>query len=149
VWNWLRTNHQAATTAVSIFTSMVTLAALIATVCISRSQLDLTRRSLQNSLIYQLQKDERAIGSDFLSGRTQDTGPIFAEMQSVFLQWQLGSIPPTLWSVFQQDFCKLMSKERLRRDWDNLGKDAFSREFIAYLNVISKPNSPDCGGGKP
>jgi hypothetical protein len=149
VWSWFKTNHQAAMTAASIFTGLVTLAALIATICISRSQLDLTRRSLQNSLIYQLQKDERAIGSEFLSGRTQDTGPIFAEMQSVFLQWQLGSIPPNLWSVFQQDFCKLMSKERLRRDWDNLGKDAFSQDFISYMNGISKPSSPDCGGGKP
>jgi hypothetical protein len=104
---------------------------------------------LQNSLIYQLHKDERAIGSEFLSGHTQDTGPIFAEMQSVFLQWQLGSIPPTLWGIFQQDFCKLMSKERLRRDWDNLGKDAFSQDFISYMLGISKPNSPDCRGGKP
>jgi hypothetical protein len=149
VWNWLKINHEAATTAVSIFTSMVTLAALIATIVISSRQLDLMRSSLQNSLIYQLQKDERAIGSDFLTGRTQETGPIFAEMQSVYLQWQLGSIPDNLWRVFQQDFCKLMSKERLRRDWDNLGKDAFSQDFVSYVSGISKPDAPVCGGGKP
>jgi hypothetical protein len=61
-WGWLKNNHEAASTAASIVGNIITLGALIATVIVSSCQLNLTRRSLQNSLVYQLQKDERAIG---------------------------------------------------------------------------------------
>jgi hypothetical protein len=149
VWDWLKTNHEAASTTASIVGNIITLGALIVTVIVSSCQLNLTRRSLQNSLVYQLQKDERAIGLDFLSGRSADTGPIFAEIHSVFLQRELGTIPDVVWNLFQRDFCKLMSKERLRRDWDNLGKDAFSQDFVLYMNRIKMPDSTECGAAKP
>lgn len=142
--DWLKTNREMVTTVTSILSNVITLAALIVTVVVSSCQLNLTRRSLQNNLIYQIQKDERAIGLDFSSGRSPETGPIFAEMQSIFLQRELGSIPDDIWNVFQRDFCKTMSKERLRRDWDSLGKEAFSQDFVSYMNRI-KMSSSECG----
>lgn len=104
IWDWLKANHEAASTAASIIGNIITLGALIATVAVSSCQLDLTRRSLQNNLIYQLQKDERAIGQEFLSGRSADTAPIFSEMQAVFLQRELKSIPENVWECSNETF---------------------------------------------
>lgn len=152
VWNWLKTNHEAASTTASIVANIITVAALITTIVISscqmsltRNQIDLTRRSLQNSLIYQLQKDERAAGADFFNGTAKNTNGIFAELQSVFIQRRLGSIPDDVWHVFELDFCNLMSSERLRRDWDGIDKKAFSGDFISYIDRVSKPGAIECG----
>jgi hypothetical protein len=157
VWSWLKTNHESATAGAAILTNLLTVGALILTLVTSTRQLHLaqaslqtSQASLQNSLIYNMQKDERAIAAQFLSGTTNDTAPIFAEMQSVFMQRQLGSIPGDVWPVFTKDFCGIMSSERLRRDWKNIGKNAFSSDFVSFMDEhIMNPASPDCTGGKP
>jgi hypothetical protein len=139
VWQWLKDNA-------IVISPLVTLLALVVTCIISVQQLGLTRLSLQNNLIYQMQKDERAIGSNYEAG-VGNAGDMFAEMQSVYIQYKLGSIPGSVWPLFTEDFCKLMSNEHLRREWDSMTKAAFSDDFVAYLARIQRPGSQDCGGG--
>jgi hypothetical protein len=112
----------------------------------TNSQIELTRQSVQNALIYQMQKDERSVGDDFFNGKTTITEPIFVEMQSVFLQRKLGSIPDNAWKLFEQDFCQLMARERLKRDWETLQKGIFSPDFVSYVTNLTSGNSGICGG---
>jgi len=149
VWDWLKRNHEAARAGASILANLLTVGALILTLVTSSRQLRLARASLQNNLIYNMQKDERTIAAEFFGGKTDDTGAIFAQMQAVFLQRHLGSIPDDVWSVFQQDFCGIMLSQRLRRDWETISKNVLSKEFVSYMEAIAKQGSPDCSGGKP
>jgi hypothetical protein len=161
----IKDNHETVTAVGSIAGNFLTAAALVATIIISSCQLgimnrsldasiatstrqlELTQRSLQNGLIYNMQKDQRAVASDYFSGKSDDTGPIFAHMHSIYLQRKLGSVPDDVWSVFDLDFCRIMIRERLRRDWDNITKDILSPEFVSYVDRLRQ--SPRCPGGKP
>jgi len=139
-FEWLKANHDPILAVASIVGNAITLAALVTTIFLSSCQLDLTRQSIQNNLIYNMQKDEREVAAAYYGGKLLDTGPIFAQMQSVFLQKQIGSIPKEVWSVFQQDFCSIMSTERLKRDWASIDKDSFSPQFISYVNQLAAQN---------
>jgi len=152
LWSWLRDNHEpvsAAAGIVSVIGSIVTLTALIVTIVVASCQLDLTRRSLQNNLVYQMQKDERTASAEFFGGKTTETAPIFALMQAVFLQRKLGSVPDNVWDAFQKDFCKLFTSERFKRDWSAISKDGFSGDFVDFMEGITKVGAPECKGRKP
>jgi hypothetical protein len=164
MWDWLKRNHEAATVAGSIVTNLLTLGALLVTFFLTTRQLHVARESvqtaqaglrtaqasMQNSLIYTMQKDERTLAAEFFGGRSNDTAPIFAEMQSIYIQRNLHSIPDDIWPVFTKDFCGIMSSERLKRDWKNIDKAAFSDEFSAFMEAsILASGAPGCAGKKP
>jgi hypothetical protein len=110
------------------------------------TQVGLTKNSLQNNLVYQMQKDQRAAIVDFASGRS---GPeyIFADMQSIFIQHNLGTIPPDVWPLFVRDFCGLMTREIFRRTWDDISATgAFSKAFISFVDQVKDEESPECKG---
>lgn len=96
-----------------------------------------------------MQKDQRLAVIDYGAGRA---GPenIFAQMQSIFIQRKLGSIPDNVWPVFLRDFCGVMTHENFRRSWEDVSsvsKAAFSDDFVAFMNSIKNPGSPECKGG--
>jgi len=154
---FLRTHHEAVTAGGSIVANLLTIGALVATLCIASRQLGLARgsldtahASLQNNLVYTMQKDERTIAADFFGGKTTDTAPIFGQMQAVFTQRCLGSIPDSVWPVFRKDFSDIMSMPRLQRDWAPVSSNISSKEFVRYVNAtIQNRGVLDCEGGRP
>jgi hypothetical protein len=93
-----------------------------------------------------MQKDERAAVTDYSSGRA---GPeyLFTQMQSIFIQRNLGSIPNDVWPIFLHDFCNVLTHENFKRAWEDLakaGNAAFSDDFIAFMARIADPNSIEC-----
>jgi hypothetical protein len=148
LWHWLTSASADPLAALINFSiALLTLTALVVTSYLSLGQLKLTRLSVQNNLIYQMQRDERQIGADYAVGRASPSD-IFAEMQSVFIQNELGSIPRKVWSLFNQDFCKIMSNEHLEREWDDMTKSPFSTSFVAYMSNIKGPGAAGCKGGE-
>jgi len=148
--DWLKTHHEGVTAGAPILANLLTIVALVVTLMVSSRQLRLAQASLQNNLIYTMQKDERTIAADYFGGKTDDTSAIFGQMQAVFLQRCLGSIPDDVWPVFQKDFSGIMSEQRLQRDWETISKNISSKKFVSYVDdTIKKQGSPDCGGGKP
>ena len=62
---------------------------------IAGRQLTASNKSVQNNLIYTLQKDAREMGGKFADGKAS-VEDILASMQSVYIQKDLGTIP---WSA--------------------------------------------------
>jgi hypothetical protein len=148
VWQWLTSVSDDPLAALINFSiALLTLIALGVTSYLSLGQLQLTRLSVQNNLIYQMQRDERQVGADYAAGHAS-ASDIFAEMQSVYIQNELGSIPPRVWLLFNQDFCKIMTNEHLRREWNDMTRAPFSAQFIGYMAEIEVPSSPVCKGKK-
>jgi len=113
----------------------------------SDSQLELSRRALQNGLIYQMQKDEREVGLSYLDGKAEPE-LMFAVFQTIFIQNQLHSITPEVWPIFEQDFCRIMRNEHLKRSWGAMDKSSFSPQFISYIAELTADKSQICGGQK-
>jgi hypothetical protein len=110
------------------------------------TQVGLTQRQLQNNLIYQMQKDQRSAVMDYSSGHN---GPeyIIAQMQSVFIQRNLNSVPDDVWPVFLRDFCSVLRHENFKRSWEDVYKTspgAFSADFVAFMGKLEDPNSSEC-----
>jgi hypothetical protein len=138
--NWIQRNAPAISAIVALF-------GLAVGGWYYAKQVGFAQRSLQNNLIYQMQKDQRAAIMDYGSSRS---GPeyIFAQMQSIFIQRSLGSIADDVWTLFLRDFCGVMRHENFRRSWEDLSKDAFSQDFIAFMGHIKDPGSLECRGEK-
>lgn len=95
-----------------------------------------------------MQKDERALSADYASGKPEVTpANIIGQIQSVFVQRRLESIPDDYWPMFVSDFCDVMSKEVFRRTWADLRDQksgALSRDFVPFMNDIADPKSATC-----
>jgi hypothetical protein len=139
-WKWsFVTAQPAVVAAVGVFVALIVNSGL------TTVQLQLTRLSLESSLIYQMQKDTRTIGLSYAAGKATES-ELFAVMQSVFIQRQIGAISSSVWEIFQRDFCDVMRHENLRRDWAASDKSYLSAAFIIYMDDISKPRSSSCQG---
>ena len=103
---WLQKNAPVISAVAAVIALGVAAWYYVSQVGLTQQSLLTSQHSLQNSLIYQMQKDQRAAVIDYSSGRL---GPeyIFAQMQSVYLQHELGSIPKDVWPSFLRDFCNL------------------------------------------
>jgi hypothetical protein len=143
-WNWVKANPTVASAVTSMVVAVITLCTLIVTSINSSRQIELTRQSLQDNIIYQIQKDERTVAGEYTAGRARPID-LFAQMQAVFLQRQLGSIPDQVWTILEQDFCSLMAHENLKRAWDDTTKTIFSPGFVAYMAKLEDTKSPSCG----
>jgi hypothetical protein len=137
-WAWITTPAN-----LPVGSALGTIVALIVTSAFATLQPAMTRIALQNNLIYQMQKDTRTTGIDFNNNRAT-SGEVFAVMQSVYIQYQLGSINGYAWPVFLRDFCSVMHQENMRREWQAASKSYFSKDFIAFMDGIVKQGSTDC-----
>jgi hypothetical protein len=135
-WKWIKDNKDYAS-------ALGTIAALIVTSAFATLQPAMTRIALQNNLIYQMLKDARATAIDFKNGRAT-SAEVFAVMQSIYIQYELGSINSDVWPTFVRDFCGALAEERLRRDWPGVGQSVSTPEFSKFIDNIVKPNSQDC-----
>lgn len=144
-WDWITLPG---TTNASTASALVAATALIVTGFLTSLQLQLTRTSLESSLVYQMLKDTRTAGLDYAKGKI-DEAQLFSVMQSVFIEQQIGSIGDNLWPIFNQDFCGVMQQPHMRTWWQTqtqTDKTRFTPRFVTYINDIAHPNSSNCKG---
>jgi hypothetical protein len=86
-------------------TAVVTPLALVATVatiwittCTSNRQLKLSATTFQGSMIYNAMKDARETAALYHEGKASEQD-IFAIMQSIYLQHDLGNIVGNAWEI--------------------------------------------------
>ena len=118
---------------------------------VAMTQAHYAQKNLQNNLIYTMQKDQRLAILEYASNRT---GPeyIFAQMQSIYIQQQQGSIPADVWAYFLKDFCSVMQRESFKRSWSETYREkeaAFSKDFADFMIRLQSPDSEECKGRKP
>lgn len=129
-----------ASVAANAVIASITLIALVVTSCVSveqlrltREQVELGRQTVQNEMIYNMQRDARQAGADYSAGRIRANG-LFPVMHSIYLQRQyLQTIPNPVWPIFEQDFCAILSREDVRRAWGVEPRSAYDPAFIAYM----------------
>jgi hypothetical protein len=69
---------------------------------------------------------------------------IIAQMQSIFIQRSLRSVPDDVWPVFLRGFCSVMTHENFKRSWEDIHKaspGAFSDTFVEFMGRIEDPGS--------
>jgi hypothetical protein len=117
---------------------------------VAMTQAHYAQKNLQNNLIYTMQKDQRLAILDYASNRT-GVEYIFAQMQSIYIQQQQGSIPEGVWAYFLKDFCSVMQRENFRRSWNETYKEkeaAFAKDFADFMVRLQNPDSAECKGRK-
>lgn len=132
-----------ATAIVTPLALIVTVITLVITSRTSQEQLRISVSSVQGSMIYKLLRDMREIEASYHDGKVPES-TIFATMQTVFMQFDLGTIPKHQWSVFDRDFCKFMEDEHLQNSWVTTNHSLYWNKFAAYVDDIVKRAKKSC-----
>jgi hypothetical protein len=134
LWARIKVDATAYSSLANVCLVVVAVVALIVSVV----QLEEAKLALQNGLVYTMQKDARDIAADYAAGKNKDgratsLDEVFASMQSIFLQRQLGSVPDRIWTILDSDMRNFFARSDICTAWKREDRTFLSPDFKAYV----------------